>query len=127
VKGQLTLDLFLLCFEGCACGLSRLLQVEDRSILLLAGLALILVGYTQLGQLPIDPRDVLVPELEGLLCLLERGVLPLELALRLLPHHAFTLKGGLGLLKGGPLLLEPSFRLLAGVPLLLELLLHRGE
>jgi hypothetical protein len=33
---QLTLDLFLLRLEGRACGLSRLLQVMDHGILLLA-------------------------------------------------------------------------------------------
>jgi hypothetical protein len=59
--------------------------------------------------------------------LLQRGALPLELALCLLPRHAFTLKGSSGLLEGGPLLLEPSFRLLVRTPLLLELLLHRGK
>jgi hypothetical protein len=38
---QLTLDLLLLCLEGRARGLSRSLQVKDRSILLLTSLALI--------------------------------------------------------------------------------------
>jgi hypothetical protein len=55
------------------------------------------------------------------------GTLPLELALHLLPRHAFVLEGSLGLLEGGPLLLELSFRLLARAPLLLELLLRRGK
>jgi hypothetical protein len=124
---QLTLDLLLLRLEGCAHGLTRPLQVKDRSILLLASLALILVGYAQLGQLHVEPRDFLVPELEGRMCLLKRGALPLELALHFLPHHAFALEGSSGLLKGGPLLLEPSFHLLECAPLLLELFLHRGE
>jgi hypothetical protein len=67
---QLTLDLLLLSLEGRVHGLSRPLQVKDHSILLLASLALILVGYAQLGQLPVEPRDFLVPELKGHLCLL---------------------------------------------------------
>jgi hypothetical protein len=88
---------------------------------------LILVGHAQLGQLPVEPCDLLVPELEGRLRLLERGALPLELALCLLPCHALALEGGSGLLEGGLLLLEPSFHLLACASLLLEPLLHRGE
>jgi hypothetical protein len=88
---------------------------------------LIFVRYAQLGQLPVEPHDLLVPELEGRLCLLERDTLPLELAMRLLPRHAFALEGGPGLLKGGPLLLEPRFRLLACALLLLKLLLYRDE
>jgi hypothetical protein len=47
-------------------------------------------------------------------------MLPLELALCLLPRHAFTLEGSSGLLESGSLLLEPSFRLLARALLLLE-------
>jgi hypothetical protein len=124
---QLTLDLLLLRLEGRTRGLSRQLQVKDRSILLPTSLALILVGHTQLGQLPVEPRDFLVPELEGRLCLLKRSTLLLELALRVLSCHAFALEGVLGLLKGGPLLLELSFHLLVCAPLLLELALHRGE
>jgi hypothetical protein len=80
-----------------------------------------------LDQLPREPRDLLVSELEGSPGLLQRGTLPLELALCFLPRHAFALDGGSGLLKGGPLLLEPSFCLLACASLLLELFLHRGE
>jgi hypothetical protein len=59
--------------------------------------------------------------------LLQRGVLPLELALHFLPHHVFALEGSSGLLEGGLLLLEPSFCLLAHASLLLELLLCRGK
>jgi hypothetical protein len=67
------------------------MQVEDRRILLLTSLALILIGYAQLGQLPVEPRDFLVPELEGRLCLLKRGTLPLELVLRLLESASWPL------------------------------------
>jgi hypothetical protein len=59
-------------------GLSRPLQVKDRCILFLTSLALILVEDAQLGQLPIEPRDLLFPQLEGRLLLLDRGTLPLE-------------------------------------------------
>jgi hypothetical protein len=51
----------------------------------------------------------------------------LELALHLLPRHAFTLESSSGLLEGGPLLLEPSFCLQARALLLLELALRRGK
>jgi hypothetical protein len=88
-------------------------------------LALILVGYAQLGQLPVEPRDFFVPELDGGSFLIERGTLPLELVLCL--RHAFALKGSLGLLEGGLLLLEPSLRLLARTLLLLELPLRHGK
>jgi hypothetical protein len=60
------------------CGLSRPLQVKDRRILFLTRLALILVGDAQLGQLPVEPCDFLVPQLEGRLCFLECGALLLE-------------------------------------------------
>jgi hypothetical protein len=111
---QLTLDLFLLRLEGRACGLSRLLQVMDHGILLLAGLTQIFVGHTQLGQLPVEPHDLLAPELDGRLRLLKRGVLPLELALCFLLGRAFKLKGGLGPLLGGLLLLPRAETLLPG-------------
>jgi hypothetical protein len=124
---QLTLDLLLLRLEGRVCGLSRPLQVKDHSILLLSRLALILIGYAQLGQLPIELRDFLVPELEGRMCLLKRGALLLELALRFLPRHVFVLKGGLGLPVGGLLLLEQGLCRLAHAQFLLELLPRRGE
>jgi hypothetical protein len=108
-------------------GLSLPLQVEDRGILLLAGLTQVLIGHTQLGQLPIEPRDLLVPELDGRLCLLKRGALSLELSLHFLPGQVRALEGGLCLLEGGLLLLEPSLRLLARTLLLVELLPHRGK
>jgi hypothetical protein len=55
-----------------------LLQVKDHRFLFLASLALILVGDAQLGQLPVEPRDLLVPQLEGRLRLLDRVTLLLE-------------------------------------------------
>jgi hypothetical protein len=61
------------------------LQVKDHVILLHAGLMQILIGHTQLGQIPIESRDLLIPELDGHLRLLKHSALPLELALRLLP------------------------------------------
>jgi hypothetical protein len=66
------------------------------------------IGHALLDQLPSEPRDLRVPELEGSPRLLQRGVLPLELALRLLPGRALALEGSLGLREGGLLLLEPS-------------------
>jgi hypothetical protein len=59
--------------------------------------------------------------------LLQRGVLPLELALRFLPGRALVLEGSLGLLEDGLLLLELSLRLLACALLLAELLPHRNK
>jgi hypothetical protein len=47
--------LFLLRLENRVRGLSRLLQVKDRRIFFLAGLAQILVGDAQLVQLPVEP------------------------------------------------------------------------
>jgi hypothetical protein len=82
------------------------------------------MGDAQLVQLPVEPRDVLVPELAGGSRLLERNTLPLELALRLLRRCAFTLEGSSGLLKSRSLLLEPSLRLLVRALLLLELPPH---
>jgi hypothetical protein len=87
----------------------------------------VLIGHNQLGQLPVEPRDLLVPELNGRLRLLKRGALPLELALRFFPGRAFTLKGGLSILLGGLLLLEPGLCFLARTLLLLELLPRCGK
>jgi hypothetical protein len=69
----------------------------------------------------------LVLELKGGLRLLQRGALPLELALRFLSGRMLAVEGGPSLLEGGPLLLKLGLRLLARAPLLLELLLHRGK
>jgi hypothetical protein len=107
--------------------MARLTDFQRQHILFLASLALILVGDAQLVRLPVEPRDFLIPELEGGSRLLERGMLPLELALCLLPRHAFSLEGSSGLLESRLLLLESSFRLLARALLLLELPLCRGE
>jgi hypothetical protein len=54
-------------------------------------------------------------------------MLPLELALRLLPGRALALEGSLGLLEGGLLLLEMSLHLLMCTLLLAELLPHRSK
>jgi hypothetical protein len=54
------------------------LQVKDHCILFLASLVLILVGDAQLVQLPVEPRDFFVPQLEGRLRLLERSAILLE-------------------------------------------------
>jgi hypothetical protein len=62
---------------------SRMLQVENRGLLLLEGLAQVLVQDAELGQLPVEPRDLVVPLLENRLCPLECGELLLESALRL--------------------------------------------
>jgi hypothetical protein len=51
-------------------------------------------------------------------------MLPLELALRLLPGRELALEGSLGLIEGGLLLLEMSLRLLMYTFLLAELLPH---
>jgi hypothetical protein len=103
------------------------LQLENDDVLLLAGLPQVLVGHALLDQLPGEPRDLHVLELEGNPCLLQPSVLPLELDLRFLPDRALALKGSLGLLEGGLLLLGPSLRLLARALLLAELLPHRSK
>jgi hypothetical protein len=90
---RLTLDLLLLRLEGRARGLSRLLQVKDRCIFFLAVLAQVLMGNAQLVQLPVEPRNLFVPELEGGPRLLERSMFPLKMALCLLPRHELTLEG----------------------------------
>jgi hypothetical protein len=50
-------------------GLARLLslspQVTDRGLLLLEGLAQVLVRDAELDQLPVEPRDIVVPLLKG--------------------------------------------------------------
>jgi hypothetical protein len=65
--------------------LDRLLQLEDGSVLLLADLPQLLVQHAFLDQLLGELRDLCVPELKRGPRLLQRDVLPLELALRLLP------------------------------------------
>jgi hypothetical protein len=81
----------------------------------------------ELGQLPVKPRDLVIPLLEGCLCPLKCGPLLLEPALRLLSRQTLTLEGGPGLDKSGPLLPELGLRLLARDLFLPELLLRRGE
>jgi hypothetical protein len=81
------------------------LRLEDDDVLLLTGLLQVLVGHTLLDQLPVEPRDLRVPELEGSPRLLQCSVLSLELALHFLSGRALMLEY-LGLLEGGLLLLE---------------------
>jgi hypothetical protein len=85
------------------------------------------VRDAELGQLPVEPRDLVIPLLEGCLCPLKCGALLLEPALRLFPRQMLALEGGQGLDEGGPLLLELGLRLLACDPFLPKLLLRRGE
>jgi hypothetical protein len=100
------------------------MQFEDDGVLLLAGLPQVLVGHALLDQLAEQPRDLLVPELDGGLRHLKRIALPFKMALHFLSSQAFALEGGLSLLEGGPLLLELSLCLLARTLLLTELLPH---
>jgi hypothetical protein len=94
--------------------------------MLLEGQAQVLVRDAELGQLPVEPRDIVIPLLEGRLCPLKCGALLLEPTL-LFPRQMLALEGGPGLGKGGPLLLELGLRPLACALFLLELLLRRGE
>jgi hypothetical protein len=75
---RLTFNLLLLRLKGLARGLGRLLQAKNHSFLLLDGLAQILMGNTELLQLPVEPRDFFVPFLEGCLRPLECSALLLE-------------------------------------------------
>jgi hypothetical protein len=79
-ESKLTFDLLLLPLEGLARLLSLALQVEDRGLLLLKGLAQILVRDADLNQLTVEPRHLLLSLLERGPRPLERGALPLELA-----------------------------------------------
>jgi hypothetical protein len=107
--------------------LSRLPQVEDRGLLLLEGLAQVLVRDAELGQLPVEPRDLVIPLLEGRLRPLKCSMLLLKPALRLFPCQMLALEGDPGLDKGGPLQLELGLRLRARDLFQPELLLRRGE
>jgi hypothetical protein len=93
--------------------LSRLPQAENRGLLLHEGLAQVFARDTELGQLPVEPRDLVISLLEGCPRPLKCGALLLELALRLFQPQTLTLKGGPGLGEGGPVLLELGLRLLA--------------
>jgi hypothetical protein len=112
---------------GYACGLDGLLQAKDSSFLLLDGLTLIREGDAQLGQLPLKPRNLPFPLLEGCSRPLECGALLLKETLGLFPRQVLTLEGGPSLSESNSLLLELSIRLLARVPLALKLLLRRSE
>jgi hypothetical protein len=85
------------------------------------------VRDVELVQLPVEPRDLVVPLLEGHLCPLKFDPLLLEPALGLFPRQMLTLEGSPDLGKCSPLLLEQSLRLLVCDPFLPELLLRRGE
>jgi hypothetical protein len=103
------------------------LQLEDGGVLLLTSLPQLLVQHALLDQLLGESCDLCVPELKHGPRLLQRGVLPLELALRHLPGRALTLEGDLSLLEGGLLLLELTLWLLTRALLRAKLLLHRNE
>jgi hypothetical protein len=94
LEWQLTLILLLLRLEGGVCSDSRLLQLKDDGILLLAGLPQVLVGHTFLDQLAGQPRDLLISELDGGLRRLKRSALPLKMALHFLSGRTFALEGG---------------------------------
>jgi hypothetical protein len=95
--------------------------------LLLEGLAQVLVRDANLDQLPIEPRDPVLPLLEGVLRPLERGALLLEPTQHLPLRQALPLKHSPGFGESSLLSLELGFRLLTRGSLLTELLLHRGE
>jgi hypothetical protein len=124
---KLTFDLLLLPLEGLVRLLGLTLQLENRGLLLLEGLAQILVRDADLNLLTVEPRHLLLLLLERGPRHLERGALPLEMAQRLLPRHALLLERGPGLDECGPLLLKLAFRLMACGSLLLELFLRRSE
>jgi hypothetical protein len=126
-ESKLTFDLLLLPLEGLACLLGMAPQVKDRGLLLLEGLAQIFVQNADLDQLPIEPRHLVLPLLEGCLRPLERCTLLMELTQRLVSRQELPLERGPGLGESSLLLLEPDLRLLAHRPFLAELLLRRGE
>jgi hypothetical protein len=126
-ESELTFDLLLLPLEGLARLLGLALQVKDRGLLLLKGLAQIFVRNADLDQLPVDLQHLVLPLLEGVQRPLEHGALLLELTQSLLPRQALPLERGPGLGESSLLLLEPGLRLLARRPFLTELLLHRDE
>jgi hypothetical protein len=74
-ESKLTFDLLLLPLEGLARLLGLVLQVKDRGLLLLEGLAQIFVRNADLDQLLVEPRHLVLPLLEGGLRPLERGAL----------------------------------------------------
>jgi hypothetical protein len=80
-----------------------------------------------LSQLPGEPRDLCIAELERGPHLLQRGMLLLKLASRLLSSRALALESGLSLLESDSPLLELALCLLARAPLLANLLIHRDE
>jgi hypothetical protein len=126
-ESKLTFNLLLLHLEGLARLLSLALQLEERGLLLLEGLALVFMRDADLHQLPVEARHLLLLLLECGSRLLERGTLPLELAQRFLPRHAPLLERGPSLNERGLLPLKLVVRLLAGGSLLPMLFLHRGE
>jgi hypothetical protein len=103
------------------------LQVSDGGLLLPEGLAQVLMRDANLDQLPVEPRDLVLPLLEGGLRPLERGALLLEPTQRLLPRQALPPEHSPGFGESSPLSLELGFRLLTRGSLLTELLLRRGE
>jgi hypothetical protein len=80
-----------------------------------------------LDQFSGERRDLYIPDLDRGPRLLQRGVLLLESALRLLPGQALALKDSLSLLEGGSLLMELALHLLMCTLLLAKLLFHHGE